>query len=157
MQSEKARISRLLYETYEGNPWHGLPVKQVLQGINAQQAARRISLNTHTIWELVRHMAAWRNFAFQKIAGDKSFDILNSEQDWPSIKSSDESNWQIDLQVLDNRQQQLLQAINTMDDQDLENVVYGREYTFYILLHGIIQHDLYHTGQMALLKKNIGV
>ncbi|QHT68198.1 DinB family protein [Rhodocytophaga rosea] len=157
MKAEILRISHLLHETYEGSPWHGQPVKQVLQGINAQQAALRILSDTHTMWEIVRHMTAWRNFAFQKIEGDRSFDILNAEQDWPFIDVADESNWQEDLQALENSQQQLLQAINTMEDKGLEDIVNGRQYTFYILLHGIIQHDLYHTGQIALLKKHLKV
>jgi uncharacterized damage-inducible protein DinB len=153
MNTEVSRISHLLQETYEGSPWHGSPVKQVLQGINARQAARRVLPDTHTIWELVLHITAGRNFALQKMASDKTFDILHADQDWPSIKESDENSWQKDLQVLENSQQALLLALNRMNDGNLGEIVSGREYTFYTLLHGIIQHDLYHIGQIALLKK----
>jgi uncharacterized damage-inducible protein DinB len=157
MQTEVARISQLLDQTYEGDPWHGSSVKQVLQGVHALQAAKRVLSNTHTIWELVRHMTAWRNFAFQKMAGDKNFDILNSEQDWPPVTEWSERNWLEDLQALDESQKRLVQAVNNMTEGKLEELVQGREYSFYTLLHGIIQHDLYHTGQIALLKKHIGV
>jgi uncharacterized damage-inducible protein DinB len=87
------------------------------------------------------------------MASDKTFDILHADQDWPSIKESDENSWQKDLQVLENSQQALLLALNRMNDGNLGEIVSGREYTFYTLLHGIIQHDLYHIGQIALLKK----
>jgi uncharacterized damage-inducible protein DinB len=87
------------------------------------------------------------------MASDKTFVILHADQDWPSIKESDENSWQKDLQVLENSQQALLLALNRMNDGNLGEIVSGREYTFYTLLHGIIQHDLYHIGQIALLKK----
>jgi uncharacterized damage-inducible protein DinB len=155
MQSEVSRISHLLQQTYAGDAWHGSSVKQVLQGINAQQAAMRVLPDTHTIWELISHITVWRTFAFQKMAGDKTFDILTSEQDWPLITDGTESKWLEDLQALDHSQSRLVQAVNNMIDQELEAIVPGRQYSFYTLLHGIIQHDLYHTGQIALLKKHI--
>jgi uncharacterized damage-inducible protein DinB len=157
MNTEVSRISRLFQETYEGSPWHGSPVKQVLKGISARQAAMQVLPDTHTIWELVRHIIAWRNFAFQKMAGDKTFDILHAEQDWPYIQEMDEKSWQKDLLALEYSQQTLLQALYKMNNGNLQEIVPGRQYTFYTMLHGIMQHDLYHTGQIALLKKHMGV
>jgi uncharacterized damage-inducible protein DinB len=155
MNREIARIAHQLQSTYAGAAWHGSPVKKVLSGLTAAQAAARPLPQAHTIWELVSHMTAWREFTRRKLLGENDFDIRTPEQDWPATPPVSEENWQQTLAKLEANQQQLVQLLAETQDSLLEEIVPGRKYSFYHLLHGIIQHDLYHLGQIALLKKAI--
>lgn len=155
MNTEAERIRNLLQSTYEGEPWHGSSVKSIINGITPQQANTRVLTECHSIWELVLHITAWRNFAWQKLTGNSSFDISSLEQDWPPVKQTDMDSWQAALQNLEQSQQSLIQVLKNTDDDKLNEVVPGRNYSFYVLLHGIIQHDLYHAGQIAMLKKHL--
>jgi uncharacterized damage-inducible protein DinB len=125
----------------------------ILSGITARQAHTHLLPHGHTIWELVLHMIAWREFTRQKLNGNETYDISTPEQDWPAAEETSEQAWQQTLHNLRQSQQALLTRINKLEDIWLDKVVPGRNYTYYVLLHGIIQHDLYHSGQIALLKK----
>lgn len=153
MRTEVERISHLIKNAYNGSAWHGSSVITLLDGISATQAANHPLEKCHSIWEIIRHMIVWRQFAWNKLVGEKTFDVINSQQDWPYIESFANTAWQETLTDLEDSQQSLLQALNQIDDSLLEQRVPGRNYSYYILLHGIIQHDLYHLGQIALLKQ----
>ena len=107
--------------------------------------------------ELVKHVTAWRIFALEKLRGNTGYDIATPEQDWPPTGTITETRWQQILSELSASQRQLLETLSLVDDEKLLETVPGREYDFYFLLHGVIQHDLYHLGQMALLKKILSV
>jgi uncharacterized damage-inducible protein DinB len=153
MQSETHRIIDLLQRTYAGNAWHGSNIQTILADVSAKQASLKPITTAHSIWELVLHLTQWRTFAWQKIAGDPQFDITTPETDWPPVADSSQEAWQTALQQLDKSQEKLVEALYKFSDANLSQIVPGRDYTYYVLLHGIIQHDLYHTGQIALLKK----
>jgi uncharacterized damage-inducible protein DinB len=153
MQTEINRIHQLLISTFNGDPWHGSAVMYILSGITAQQAIAQPFANNHHIWGLALHMVAWRKFTLEKLRGNAAYSISTPEQDWPAVAQTDEQAWQQTLQDLRQSQQALLETIQRLDDEWLDKVVPGKSYTFYVLLHGIIQHDLYHSGQIALLKK----
>jgi uncharacterized damage-inducible protein DinB len=153
MTTELHRITSLLRATFEGEPWHGPSVKSTLKEITASQASDRPLSACHTIHELISHMTAWRTFTSEKLSGQGEYDITTSEQDWPATVNDSEDAWQQTLLKLENSQQQLLAALSKATDDKLRETVLGRKYDFYFLLHGIIQHDLYHLGQIAMLKK----
>jgi uncharacterized damage-inducible protein DinB len=155
MNQESKRIHHLLARTFSGEAWHGTPVTQLLENVTAAQARARPVTGGHTIGELVLHMISWRNFARQKLVGDPAYDIRTPEEDWPGLEFTDEASWKTTLRTLADSQEQLLAAIATMHDAQLNETVPGRNYSYYILLHGIIVHDVYHAGQIALLKKGI--
>lgn len=154
MSSEMQRIYNQLQQAFDGEPWHGSSMMLLLTGIRAAKALAKPVSQVHSIWELILHITAWRNFAIAKLSGQVSFDISTAEQDWPAIIHTDEQAWQKALQDLQTSQQRLLELMKEVKDVLLEEIVPGRKYTFYVLLHGIIQHDLYHCGQIALLKKH---
>jgi uncharacterized damage-inducible protein DinB len=153
MNTEIARIAYVLQQTYDGQPWHGSSVMSTLQNISVSQAYAHPLPDCHSIAELVKHVTAWRIFVWEKLRGNANYDISTPEQDWPVTVDKTEASWQQSLVALEVSQQKLLEILSKAKDEKLAETVPGREYNFYFLLHGIIQHDLYHLGQMAMLKK----
>jgi uncharacterized damage-inducible protein DinB len=100
-------------------------------------------------------MTAWRTFTWEKVRGNASYDITSAEQDWPPVNTTDEQAWQQALHGLQQSQEHLLGVLKQSGDELLDKIVPGRTYTYYVLLLGIIQHDLYHAGQLILLKKQL--
>lgn len=144
---EIKRIITLLKGTFSGrHAWHGPSVMQALNAVPAALGKSRLSKDTHSIAELVVHMTAWRNFVIQKLEGAE-FE-MTEELNFP--KPGD---WKKGLLRLQRSQTNLLKAIKTFPEENLFNKVPGRRYDFYTLLHGIIQHDIYHTGQISLIRK----
>jgi uncharacterized damage-inducible protein DinB len=145
---EKTNILKLLQRTFEKQPWHGPSVKDILQKIESSEADNRLP-NTHSIVELVHHMTAWRVFTIKKLNGDHSYKV-SEELNFPI-----RTNWAIALEELETSQTQLIEALQNFPAEKLNEVVPHGEYryTYYTLLHGIIHHDLYHTGQIMLIHK----
>ncbi len=149
--SEVERIADQLRRAYEGEAWHGPPLKQILAGVTAEQAARRPVANAHSVWELVLHIAVWESVVSRRLAGE----IVqpSPEQDWPPVRDTSEAAWKKALADLEHGHMQLRQSIAALSDARLMDKVPGKDDSVYVLLHGVIQHDLYHAGQIALLKK----
>ena len=149
MESEIQHILSLLKSTFEKKAWYGPAVKEVLKDITADQASHRLN-NTHSIIELVAHMTAWRIFVVKKLEGNVDYKV-SAELNFPSP-----SNWKAAIQNLEESQAKLIDAIQHFDDsllhESVPNSSYG--YTFFTFLHGIIHHDVYHIGQIMLLKKS---
>lgn len=147
IQMETKNIIILLKKSFNGHAWHGPSVMEVLSDIRAKEASSRLSENTHSIEELVLHMAAWRNFVVNKLKGEEfeMTDPLNFPKPDP---------WEKTLSRIKQSQDELLDALRSFPENKLVEKVPGREYDFYTLLHGIIQHDIYHTGQIMLIKKS---
>jgi uncharacterized damage-inducible protein DinB len=150
MDSEIRNILVLLNSTFEKNAWHGPSVKEVLQNINPQQSLKRLN-NTHSIIELVSHMTAWKLFVISRLLGDNEYTV-NDQLNFPS-----ETDWEKALKDLYDTQARLVELLETFPETRLADVVpHGSfSYTYYHLLHGIIHHDLYHAGQIALIKKTL--
>lgn len=154
MKPETIRIAEIYQNVYNGEPWSGSSLTEILKGVTPEQAYSRKAPGCHTIWEIVLHIIAWRKFTLKKLQNDSTFDIpLNSDSDWPPVKGSYESSWINTLNELELIQYQLVALIEIMDEYKLDELVPGKKYTFYHLLHGLIQHDLYHVAQISLLKK----
>lgn len=148
MKTEIQNIISLLSRTFEKNAWHGPSVKEVLNDITAEQSFTKLR-DTHSIIELVAHMTAWRIFVIKKLEGDENYKV-EDEKNFPS-----ETDWMKTLNDLSASQLHLLELLKDFPATKLSDVVHAPpyKYSFYTLLHGIIHHDLYHIGQIALIKK----
>jgi uncharacterized damage-inducible protein DinB len=146
--NEIARIEKMLAGAYDGNAWHGPNVKSTLAKINAGDKDARIG-NGHSIIELVGHMAAWRHFVAERLKGNAGFQVTD-ENNFPVIEK-----WETALQSLEETQKELLSAIKQCTEEKLLEEVPTRKYNFYTLLHGIIQHDIYHIGQIVMIQKSL--
>ncbi|WP_247235206.1 DinB family protein [Telluribacter sp. SYSU D00476] len=154
-KEEILRIIDLLNDTYESEQaWHGPSVVEVLRGVSPRMAEAKLTHNTHSIAEIVFHMTTWRIFVVRKLQGDAAFDIKTKEKNWKTFPIVDEIEWETLQMELSLSQEELISEIEKKaSDMFLEDIVPGRDYTYYTMIHGLIQHDLYHAGQIALLKK----
>ena len=149
--TELERIADQLKRAYEGEAWHGPSVLEALKDVTPEAAAKRSIPNAHTIWELVHHIGAWADIPRRRILGE-SFKITD-ELNFPPVTDTTESAWKKSLAGLAERQRKLLELIPTLDPARLDQPVMKDGPTLYALLHGIVQHHIYHAGQISLLKK----
>ncbi len=149
--SEVNRIVDQLHRSMFGEAWHGPAVMELLAGVDAKSAAARPIYHAHSIWELTLHIAAWQGAVRTRIGG-KAVE-LSDEQDWPPVSDTSKSAWEKAVRSLRDAYEQLRDAVAALDDQRLLAPVPGRDYNLYFLIHGVIQHNLYHAGQIAILKK----
>jgi uncharacterized damage-inducible protein DinB len=150
--SEIKRINDQLKRAFEGKAWHGPSVSEVLEGVTAQQAAARPLPDGHSIWEITLHIATWERVGRRRIDESAPIDVSDDE-DWPRVEDTSDEAWKNTLDEVRRNHGALRQAIRGLDEARLAEIVPGTIYSFYFLLHGVIQHDLYHAGQIALLKK----
>jgi len=150
--TEVERIGEQLRRAYEGEAWHGPALQEILAGVTTAQAASRPLPQAHTIWELVLHIAAWESVVRRRLGGEAIGD-LPPEQDWPPVGDTSEAAWKKALDELERGHQALRAAVAGLSDARLAEKVLEQDYSVYAMLHGVVQHDLYHAGQIALLKK----
>jgi uncharacterized damage-inducible protein DinB len=158
-KEEILRIIDLLNDTYESEEaWHGPSVVEVLRGVSPRMAESKLTVNTHSIAEIVFHMTSWRIFAVRKLQGDAEFDITSKDKNWKTFTFFDEFEWETLQMELSLSQEELISELEKNEnDEFLEEIVPGRDYTYYTLLHGIIHHDMYHSGQISLIKKGLAL
>lgn len=149
--TETSRIINMLQNTYNGAAWHGASVMEILNNISARQAFQS-SEDIHRICELVQHITAWRTFAIKRLEGDRYYEISQNEN-WKEFTIQDESAWEKIKNELAESQRDLIAALEKKNDDLLNEEVEGKAYDYYTLIHGVIQHDLYHLGEIALLAK----
>ena len=149
---ETKRIASQLRRSYEGQAWHGPALKEILNGVTAEMALAKPIGDAHSIWELVLHVEAWAGVGVAALEG-KPYDRLSGDRDWPPVQATTAEAWQAALQRLESTIGKLVTAVRAFEDAKLNELVAGSEFNYYFLLHGIAQHNLYHAGQIALLKK----
>lgn len=151
--SEIERIADQLKRAFEGEAWHGPSVLEIIEGLTARQAVARPFVGTHSIWELVLHISAWEHAIVRRLNGDRA--QLPTEEDWPPVTATNDEAWEETKLKLNQRHHELRSAITGLDESRLDQPIIEGMSSVYEQLHGIIQHDLYHAGQIALLKKAI--
>ena len=152
--SEIKRIVDQMDRAFSGDAWHGPPLMQVLDGVSAENASKHSIHGAHSIWELVNHIAAWNTIAGYKLK-DEPMEVT-AELDWPPVWEADEIAWKRSLEHLTENRARLRKLVETFRDEQLDEIVARENYSRYVLLHGLVQHDLYHAGQIARLKKALG-
>lgn len=153
--SELERIRDQFQRAFKGDAWHGPSVLALLEGVTAVQAAAHPIPGAHSIWELTLHIAAWESACRRRLQGYPA--QLTDEENFPQIENASEDGWQAAKQHLIANHQALLEAISSADESKLDRPIIENTDTpfssVYVTLHGGVQHDLYHAGQIAILKK----
>lgn len=144
---ETARIADQLRRALRGPAWHGDSLDELLAGVTAAQAARVAIPGAHTIHQLVLHLAAWAEVARERIETRATREVPEAEN-FPSP-----GDWSTDLARLYRATDRLAHCAEALSEPDLNFVFASNGQTLYRLLHGVVQHHLYHAGQIALLKK----
>ena len=153
MNSESVRIADQLRRAIKGDPWHGSPLCDLLAGITAEQAVAHKLSSAHSIWELVLHIHVYVRIALEATRGIPMPKLFGTEKDWPTVDDSSALEWADATRHLFQTAELLAQTISEFADVRLQEIVPGRQYDFYRLFHGIVQHSLYHGGQIAMLKQ----
>ena len=153
--SESARIADQLRRAFDGEAWHGDSLFEILEGVTAAQAAARPIAGAHSIWELVLHIAAWDGIVLRRLGGVAA--EMPDAENFPEVTDTRDSAWRAALAKVRQAHEALVTAVAALPDSRLREIVPGKpaHYDFYYMLHGVVQHELYHAGQIALLKKAV--
>lgn len=150
--SEVERILDQMDRAFAGEAWHGPNLTRLLEGVTAQEAVQHPIAGAHSIWELVNHIAAWNEIMRRELEGEAL--EINTEMDWPGVGEASEAAWKAALGKLRENRARIRKKVATLRDEQLDEKPAARtENTRYVMLHGLVQHDLYHAGQIAILKK----
>lgn len=148
----RALASRLR-RTLTGPMWHGPTVMELLRSVGAEQALRHPVQSAHSIWELVLHMTTWARIARQRIDGS-SFDYPDEQTDWPRPpRGADADAWVEAMQRLSDAYEALAVTVRTLDADTLQKKVQNNDHTIETMISGVIEHGVYHGGQIAILLK----
>jgi uncharacterized damage-inducible protein DinB len=151
-KSEASRIADQLRRAFEGDAWHGPALLELLEDEDAATAAAKPIHDVHSIWELVLHIAAWDGAAITRLGGKVT--QLKGEQNFPRVpKAATEAVWREAVAAAKRTHDLLVKTVASLSDERLRERCPGKKYDFYHLLHGVAQHELYHAGQIAILKK----
>jgi uncharacterized damage-inducible protein DinB len=155
--SEIARIIDQLEREHDGDPWHGTPLVTLIDGITADRAARKPLAAGHSIWEIVLHMTGWKLEVARRVGGAPAGEPPDG--DWPDVGEPTPARWTEAVRRLTEAHRTLLDAIRQLPEarlfeptNDPRNRPLGTGVSYYVLLHGVVQHDVYHSGQIAALK-----
>lgn len=153
MRKEIEHITTTLRSVLEGEPWYGRSVMKLLQEIDPPIVHKKPNENSHSLIELLYHMNIWAEFTLKRLEKDEKKDVASFEKlDWREIDPN-EHTWEKGLAQFKVTHDLIIELMETKDDEFLLEKVDFREYNFRFLLYGIIQHDIYHIGQIAYLKK----
>ena len=149
--SEGYRIADQLRRAFYGSAWHGPAVLELLKDVDAAAASAKPLKDAHSIWELVLHVAAWDKAGLRRLDGEKC--QLKGTANFPRVPAATESAWREAVAMAKRTHDALVETVAALSGIRLRDRVPGKRYDFYHMLHGIAQHELYHAGQMAILKK----
>jgi len=150
--TEAERIRDQLKRAMEGDTWCGLSMLEALKGVSAEQASAQPIAGVHSIWEIVRHVIVWIEEPLSGLSG-----VLNEiprEVNWSKPPAdSDEASWLADIEKLREAHGKLMKALDDSIESRLDEPVVEGLPSVYVILHGVVQHILYHAAQIAVLKK----
>ncbi len=150
--TEPEHIADQHRKALEGEAWHGPALLEVLADVTAKRAAARPIPKVHTIWEIVLHIEAWDRVVLGRLGGTPI--ELTDEQDWPPVRDQSSEAWKRAVESMKATHGELNRAIAAMAEARLdESTVPGKPYKLFHMIHGVVHHELYHAGQIALLKK----
>jgi len=150
--TEVQHIDDQLERAYRKGAWSGPTVLETLEGISAKTAAARPIDDAHSIWEITLHIGVWKHVVTRRLKGEPMSDVP-TEMDWPTVTDTSAAAWRRALAELEARHQELRKALAEIRDDQLDQPPTKQGSSRYVQLHGVIQHDLYHAGQIAVLRK----
>jgi uncharacterized damage-inducible protein DinB len=149
--SETARIADQLRRAFDGSAWHGPALLELLEDVDAAMAAAEPLPKVHSIWQLVLHIAVWDGSACRRLHGEKC--QPTGLANFPLVATPTEAAWRRAIAETKRAHDALVKTVAALPDSRLFDRVPGKRYDFYHMLHGVAQHELYHAGQIAILKK----
>jgi hypothetical protein len=154
VHAEIEHLLGLLDEAYKRAAWHGPNLRGSIRGLTASEASWRAKPGRHNIWEIVAHAAYWKYAVKRRLLGEKrgSFYLKGSNWFLRPIDRSEKA-WRADVTMLDGEHQHLLAAVSALQPEDLDRPSRGSKTLVRRLIAGIALHDVYHAGQIQLIKR----
>ena len=141
-------------EAFDHAAWHGPTLLGSVRGVTPRQAAWRPGPRRHNIWELTVHAAYWKYAVRRRLTGEKRGSFALAGSNWfPRPDVADEKAWASDVRLLTAEHRKLRAVVAALRDRDLDRPAAGHRTTVRVLVRGIAAHDLYHAGQIQLLKR----
>ena len=152
MNKEIQSIINNLERANTGQPWYGRALYEILDEIDPAIAYKKPN-KQHSLADLLYHMITWADFCLHRIKGDKEKDMTAFEKlDWRQINPAIHT-WEKGVEEFKNIHTQIVSLLKQKDDVFLKEIVDYRQYNYRFLLNGLIQHNIYHLGQIAYVKK----
>jgi uncharacterized damage-inducible protein DinB len=154
---EIERIVDQMDRAFSGDAWHGPSLMSTLEGLSAEDASKHPIRGAHSIWELVHHLGSWNAIVLHRLRGENI--EVTTERDWPPVWEVSETAWRRAVENLSETHLRLRNFVASLEDDQLDRMdqtTSGAKTSRYVVLHGMVQHNLYHAGQVALLKKALG-
>jgi uncharacterized damage-inducible protein DinB len=149
--SEAVRIADQLRRAFYGSAWHGPSVMELVKDIDARTAAAKPLDDVHCIWELLMHIEAWDRAGLIRLGGKKC--QMKGSKNFPPVTTATDAAWREAVAKVKRTHDELVETVAGLPESRLRDQVPAKRYDFYHMLHGIAQHELYHAGQIAILKK----
>lgn len=150
-KSEQVRLEDQVHRSYSGGAWHGPSLTEVLDGVDAALASRSSS-NAHSIWEIVRHVTGCQAMVAERLDGNSGYEYPDG--DWPEVADTTPEAWKSALSELEASNERLRNVIAGLSPAHItETDEEGKSWRYENIL-GLIQHNIYHAGQIALLRKS---
>ena len=153
-KTEAERVVRLLRSTFDGEAWHGPSLWPLVANLTVEQAAALPAAGAHTVWQLVGHAAGWIDVVRQRVT---TGDLTEPEENFPLPETADVTSWHASLAALRHAHETLCAAVVHLSEERLSAVDPCSRFTIYEMLHGVIHHNLYHAGQIAILSRSLGI
>jgi len=150
-KQEVMRIVDQYDRAIEGNAWHGDPVWMILRSLKADQVFRRLRPQTNAIWELVAHMTFWETEVCHRLEGTSP--PPDESLNFPLMPEATSENWRVALDRFRESNTRFRKALLQLDDSMLDKPLSAPHKSIYVEVNGVIQHHLYHAGQIAFLGK----
>ena len=154
MRNQKTTLLDLINQAYDHKAWHGANLRGSLRGVTAPLAAERPARGRHNIWENVVHCAYWKYAIWRRITGDTTVAFPVKGSNWferPHLLTA--AVWRADIALLDDAHRTLRALVESLSPRDLGRSRGASKFDVAGMLIGIAAHDVYHAGQIQLLKK----
>lgn len=153
MNTEMQTLIHRMESTNSGSPWFGRSVFSIIEEVDSSKVFKKPNKESHSLIELIYHMNTWADFVLKRIEKDDTMDLAAFEKmDWREIDPNVHS-WEAAIEEYKEIHKKIATALETKEDDFLAEGVAFRKYDFRFLLNGIIEHNIYHIGQIAYLSK----
>ncbi len=148
---ETERLISLFQKHYDGEPWLDVALMANLRRIPADKAARRILPNCNTIWEITNHLIAWRENVLLRLTGELV--PTPAHNYFQPVHETSEEAWKTTLSKMEASQKKWVGFLQGFKEEQFDTLYPGNNHSYYDHIQGILQHDMYHLGQIMLLAK----
>lgn len=146
------KVAESIERAVSGPVWHGPALMDLVGDVTAEQAAAYPVAGAHSIWELVLHITAWAEIVRARLLSNVPVGAT-PDQDWPRVREPSAEGWRGAVERMKEAHRELSADVDPLEESRLVARVPGQDYNARVMLHGVVEHDAYHGGQIAILKR----